>query len=251
MFTAYFDASGAPDQLAVVVAGFVSSAELWVEWEAEWRAKLRAYGLECFHNKELSEWPETKRADLISELCRIIRSYACFKTGIAVVNRHISEVFTEAESKEWKINAYAVAGRTAAREMRLWSLRGSGVMPELVYERGDAGQDRLRHLLVSQGYPEPFFRPKKEFTDRKSGVILQGAIPLQAADLLAYQICWRLREFLKTGKKPDSERLCSDLENIPGDYGTVEHDRLLLQKDALEQQDPDILVPRVRIKTNP
>ena len=76
------------------------------------------------------------------------------------------------------------------------------------------------------------------------------AIPLQAADLLAYEIFSRIREFMQTSQKPADARLCADLENIPGEYGTVELDRLALQRDAMEQGDPDILIPRVKIKTS-
>jgi hypothetical protein len=59
-----------------------------------------------------------------------------------------------------------------------------------------------------------------------------------------------MSEYLQTGQKPAEARLCADLENIPGEYGTVERDRLALQRDAMEQHDPDILIPSVEIKTS-
>jgi hypothetical protein len=121
-----------------------------------------SYGLSCFHYKELYEWPKSRRSDLIADLCGIIRPYVAAKTGVAVVNREMAAIFSESERKNWRINAYAVAGRTVAREMRLWCQRGSGILPELVYERGDVGQDKLTHLLTSQGYPNPIFKPKIE-----------------------------------------------------------------------------------------
>jgi hypothetical protein len=209
-----------------------------------------SYGLSCFHYKELYEWPKSRRSDLIADLCGIIRPYVAAKTGVAVVNREMAAIFSESERKNWRINAYAVAGRTVAREMRLWCQRGSGILPELVYERGDVGQDKLTHLLTSQGYPNPIFKPKKRYVDRKSGIVHLPAVPLQAADLLAYEIFWRMSEYLQTGQKPAEARLCADLENIPGEYGTVERDRLALQRDAMEQHDPDILIPSVEIKTS-
>jgi hypothetical protein len=39
-----------------------------------------------------------------------------------------------------------------------------------------------------------------------------------------------------------------DLENIPGGYGTVEFARLQLIRQALEEDDPDILIPGNKIK---
>jgi hypothetical protein len=249
MFTAYFDASGAKDQPVVVVAGFVSLAELWQEWEAEWLAKLSEYGLAYFHYNEISSWQEARKSRLIAELSRIIRCYVAHKAGVAVINRDMGEVFSELELKQWRINAYAVAGRTVAKEMRLWCMRGNGQLPVLVFEHGDDGQGQLAHLLTSQGYPEPIIKHKKKFTDRK-GKVHEPAIPLQAADLLAYELFWRVREHQRTGRIPAEARLSPDLENIPGDYGTVEYDRLTLQRDAFEQGHPDILIPSVRIKTS-
>ena len=125
MLKAYFDASGAQDQLAVVVAGFVSSAELWMEWEEEWLKKLSDYGLAYFHYKELNGWPKSKRSDLAADLCAMIRPYVSAKTGVAVINREVAAVFSDSERKNWRINAYAVAGRTAAREMRFRVKRGA------------------------------------------------------------------------------------------------------------------------------
>ena len=251
MFTAYFDASGAGDQLAVVVAGFVSSAELWIEWEAKWLEKLSEYGLDHFHYSELSSWPEPKKAALVAELCKIIRPHVASKSGAAVINQEVNAVFSGSEREEWRINAYAVAGRTVAKKMRQWCQAvGSGRMPELVFEHGDVGRGKLDYLLTSQGYPAPIFKYKKKTTDRKSGIVHEPAIPLQAADLLAYEIFRRIREYRKTGREPNDSRLCADLENIPGEYGCVEYDRLKLQRDSFEQEDPEILIPSVKIKTS-
>jgi hypothetical protein len=46
-------------------------------------------------------------------------------------------------------------------------------------------------------------------------------------------------------------RLPIDLENIPGECGTVEVGRLRLIRQALEEDDPEILVPSVKIRVNP
>jgi len=41
MFTAYFDASGSPDEgKALVVAGYVSTGEQWLEFDREWQSLL-------------------------------------------------------------------------------------------------------------------------------------------------------------------------------------------------------------------
>jgi hypothetical protein len=63
MFSAYFDASGKRDQPIVVVAGFVSSVQLWAEWEREWLKRLSEDGISCFHATDLKHLTEYRRKD--------------------------------------------------------------------------------------------------------------------------------------------------------------------------------------------
>jgi hypothetical protein len=250
MFTAYFDASGKRDQLVLAVAGFVARAEDWIDWEGEWLDRLAQDGLPYFHARELPHWPDWKKARLVEDLSAIIRNRVAFKTGVVVANSHLEKVFSEVQRKQWRMEAYAVAGKTAAQSMRLWAASWGGRIPELVFERGDDGQGQLCDLMASQGYPAPIFKPKKAYKDRKSGIIQEPAIPLQAADLLASELFRRVRAYQRDGHIcPDFARLSPNLDKIPGDCGTVESDRLKLIKQAFEESDPDILVPKVKIKT--
>ncbi len=250
MFSAYFDAAGDSRQSAVVVAGFVSSATQWVEWENEWIPRLKRDNLDCFHGKELARWDSRKRAALINDLSEIICPNVAYKTAIAVVCSQVESVFSEDERKRWGVNPYSIAGRTVATVMRRWCVTGSKVMPELVFERGDQGRDGLTAWLVREGYAEPIFRPKKRYTDRKSGIVHEPAIPLQAADLLAYAAAQRLKVYLRDGHiNLEFERLPRILDNIPGEAGTVEYDRLRLIRQQLSEDDPDLLIPGVKINT--
>jgi hypothetical protein len=259
MFSAYFDASGKRDQLIVVVAGFVSSAELWAEWEREWLKRLSVDGVSCFHATELKHHlTEYRRRVLFRDLETIIRAYVSAKAAVAVVNNQVDSIFSREEREEWRIHAYALAGRTVARQMRLWAGQWRGPLPELVFERGDDGAGQLQALLTKQGYPAAIFKPKRAFRDRKTGIIEQPAIPLQAGDLLAHEIFIRMRHYLKLGPddrkafvKDPASRIGVDLENIPGECGTIEEDRLRLVRQHLDEEDPQILVPAVKILTNP
>jgi hypothetical protein len=95
---------------------------------------------------------------------------------------------------------------------------------------------------MSQGYPTPIFKPKRFHKDRKSGIVHEPAVPLQAADLLAAEVFRRVRAYQQQGHiTEDSARLPSPLDKIPGECGSVEFDRLKLLKQAFEERDPDIL----------
>src|ERR1035438_237099 len=78
MFTAVFDASGTEhDKPVMVVAGFAASSDAWSSFESEWKKRLAADQLSCFHmNKfaqskgDFKEWEgdEPRRRRLLSDL---------------------------------------------------------------------------------------------------------------------------------------------------------------------------------------
>jgi hypothetical protein len=83
MFTAYFDASGAPDDphvKSVTVAGFLASADQWTRFDREWKKTLAAHGATALHMKEFSHsrgefkgWDTPKKAAFIGQLVTILQ----------------------------------------------------------------------------------------------------------------------------------------------------------------------------------
>ncbi len=56
-FSAYFDASGSPDDLHVhylTVAGFIATADQWTLFDRRWKKILKKYGVTKLHMKEFS-----------------------------------------------------------------------------------------------------------------------------------------------------------------------------------------------------
>ena len=243
MFTAYFDASGDNScRFVVAVCGFVASADAWITWETEWLERLRVSDLDALHMKELEK---SKHQKLIADLCEITRNHVARKFGVVVVNREILSRLSKTDQETLHMNSYALAGRTAARMVKVWTDGWSGPFPEIVFEKGDAGQEDLRHLLISQGYPEPDFRPKKTYTDQRSGIVHKAAVPLQAADLFANLLFCNIRESALSNT--NMARLPRGLDNIPGEPGEIEADRYALIKQGIEQSDTPLLVPGVKI----
>jgi hypothetical protein len=244
MFTAYFDASGSfHDQPVLAVAGFVASADGWIDWESAWLKRLKEDGLEYFHRNELSAWHPNRRKTLIDDLSAIILDHVSCKTGIAVVNEGLHTHLTDAERKQWRINAYSLAGRIAAKEMRAWSSSWGGRMPEMVFERGDDGSNDLKALMEGDGYASPIFKPKKTSINRKSGISEEGAIPLKAEDLLAYEVYSRGQTVeVDVHIKRAFMRLPDSLDRVSGACGVVGDNQLEFLRQGLDQRDSLIAI---------
>lgn len=244
MFTAYFDASGDnSSKYVVAVCGFVASADAWIAWQGEWLKRLRIpLGLHALHMKELKK---SENENLIADLCEITKDYVDHKFGVVVANREAWSRLSKKDQDRLHMNSYALAGRTAARDVRIWSSTWAGPFPELVFEKGDAGANDLRHLLVSQGYPEPHFRPKKTYTDKKTGIVHEAAVPLQAGDLFANLLFCNIRD--ASLNRTELARLPSALDKIPGEPGCIEADRYEFIKQGIEQSADLVVVPGVKL----
>jgi hypothetical protein len=253
MFTAYFDASGTTHSTErLVMGGFIASADPWVDFEKEWIVRLKKDGLNILHMKELGRWDPIKKQRLIDDLCAIVAAHASYRIAVIVINHKINQHLSGADQKKWHTQAYSYAGRTCAKEVRIWASKWKGPMPELIYEKGDTGQPDLRRLLEGKGgYPNFQFRPKKDHRDKKSGNLIVGPVPLQAADLLAYEVaawCNRMREE-KPKSQREAPRIQKDLHKMDGITGVAIDDYLKFFKDGVKQIDALVMIPNVKIRT--
>lgn len=246
MFTAYFDAGGdSHSQRLLALGGFVAHSEAWMNWEKEWYARLKADKLTLLHIKELYKMEKAAKSRLLNDLSEITRNYVANKFGVVVYNAELTANVTEKDRRRWRIQAYALAARTAARAVRLWAESWGGRMPELVFEDGDKGKGDFMYAMERDGYPSPIFKPKRSYVHKKSGILIDSAGPLQAADLLSYNLFSLCRDSFKTGRV---ENLTRALHLIPGECGCVEYERYRLIKQGLEQGDSLVMVTDVKIQ---
>jgi hypothetical protein len=228
MFTACFDASGSQhDQVSVVVAGLLSTADGWISFDSDWRARLAEDGIEFFRMSEFAQsqgqfvgWDrqETKRRAILSDLSDIIFNHAFRKFGCAVVNKTFTEHFSEKNRHLFRINSYCLAAMTAAATVDNWAESERIRTPvELVFEDGDEGKGMLMDRMSGIGRPLPVFRPKK---DRASdnGAVVKGFTPLQAADMLAYEMFVNVRNYHTNLDRPFRWGLRQFAE-MPGNVG--------------------------------
>jgi hypothetical protein len=215
MFTAALDASGSREQLIVVVAGFVAPDRAWDEFGEQWTERLAQDALEYFHMREYThsvgpwrEWKgDTRRRNrLYGDLMDIVRSHVSRKFGSVVAPSKLNTI-NDALREHFNITEYSLAGRTIAAAIRRWmdSEKISGDV-RMVFEHGDEGRGKLLRIFESDNLPPPEFLKKKEY------------LPLQAADILAYEI-FNAVEKVERNQLKNPRWPLGELNKIPGEPG--------------------------------
>jgi len=79
--------------------------------------------------------------------------------------------------------------------------------------------------MQKDGFPDPLFKPMKD-TKLKNGSIEQGAIPLQAADLYAFELFDAMRTIEQGKKLPVISEPLSILDKICGEPHFTSNERV-------------------------
>lgn len=269
MLSAAFDASGSKhDQPVLIVAGFVSTVDAWVDFDREWKSRLDKDGLDYFHANEFAQssgsfadgWKnnEKRRRALLADLMGIIQSHAHQKVASIVVNSALNAKMDKGVRDSFYLEAYPLAGRTVAKKVADYARSFHAKhFPEFIFEDGDLDHGMLMTRFKKDGYPEPIFRPKRDTVDRKNpDLIKRGYRPLQAADLLAYELFLAYKQDAKGGVYFDNFRWAyKEFDKMPGTPGIYTEKDIARTSDMLKQkhqgneiiQDPEngaYLLPR-------
>ncbi len=193
--TAYFDASGHPDQgTLLVVGGFLSFEPRWLELERRWNAVLTEAGIKIFHMSEFINckgefvsWKgkEKKRQKFLNRLGQIVVEGVVKSFASYVVLEDWRKVEQEYELSENDFQPYALAGWSCVGHMRGWCDEHAYDKDRALYlfEHGDKHQFNLKR------------RVEKDFgliiqTERKPAVTA-----LQSADFAVWQMLNIMRTF--------------------------------------------------------
>lgn len=254
MFTAFSDESGSPDQASVVVAGFLASDEQWVEFERNWTDTLHNFGISHFHASEFAhsvgefaKWKDHTKDQALKEgrqrflrqlLAHIIlRTRFCYSHTVRMSDyRKLNGVYILSA-----VPPYALCGRTAVKSVTEWATRNHVPETHIKYVFEDGAKDKgffLKRMVKDRGF-EPILKKKDE------------AIPLQAADLLAYETNAAIRDIFEKGVT-EFERLRFPIrmieDNVPhrmADFGTYSEKDLeafcvnakIPRRDSINEQD--------------
>jgi hypothetical protein len=213
-----FDASGQENRSdALVVGGFVSSAEHWAEFSRQWIERLSRDGLEYFHRTEIEHRvPKSKHNALFGDLMKIIKRNAYRKFVWAVLTKKLTDALSGEDKIREHIGAYSVAGTMCAKDVEQWMYEnGMRSAPAHVFEEGDIGAGKLRDAMILNGMSAPVFRPGKRPKINSSGVTIQPFVPLQAADFIAGEYFMHVSRKISGSDFP-MRRGLKEFESMPG-----------------------------------
>lgn len=241
---AYFDDSGHPDdQDVVLVAGWAGNVEQWVLWEQGWNKVLSDFDIKpgFFHMtdfeaatrsdveenpyKHLSSRQRQRFLDrLINHIGTRVRRSFCILVPMYDY-REVNELYY---LEEWLGKPYSIAALGIVQKLKAWKTQFAPNDPlEVFFESGTKHQGDMRKVFKQFGYDEPIFRDKK------------SVIPLQAADLLA----WENFSMFKTGIVRGSFMRMAEQTSGHEQHGIFSTPRLIqvCEQSQVPKRDPDKL----------
>jgi hypothetical protein len=242
-FSGYFDASGddtCKDTIVVSVAGFMASADIWMDVESEWTDRTARAGIKKFHmvecancTEEFKGWHDKEKErqkllrDLIDLMKPLTRKFSC-----AVPLKIYRKTLSSEYANDPLYKAYALAGRWCAGRLRQWVWQEKSPPLHRIgfyYERGDKWQEELKQQMVGDDLPEPNFKPKWDVC-KNGEVIEKGLVPFQLADTLAYltflHYKYELKQMKDWGKMESIRWMLAEIESRvrgPLDYVTTQN----------------------------
>ena len=237
--TSYLDESGThAGSDTIVVAGFLSTPRRWELFELAWRQILNKHGIAFFHmtdfaasREQFEGWDESKRRDCLGGLLEVINHHVIGSVGI-VINMSDYHALVSPEAAKYAGGPYGFAASSC---MMLFSrvMEATGVLGKIAYvfESGAEGHGQVaeafNNTLSNPSNREYFhllsikFEPKQDF------------VPLQAADILAYELYQHLPTHLGNSSRPTRYPLRA-LSQTPHDWGQVDPQSLALMAHTIE-----------------
>jgi hypothetical protein len=245
-FEVYFDDSGTDGNTPVAVAAcYVATKEQWVEFVRNWNEVQVKEGFDCFHmahfvakpdagHAPFCDWDKTKKSRVYSKLASIINTRVRKAFAIAVpksaFDKHVFPEFKD----QYAADHYTWAVKATLGLLEKWRKDYNVLAPmQYVFDRGSLGEPQIRKV-----WDESLLYRDVE-VERRYGIVPAGVMfqdksifkPLQAADILAWQMQNHMRRTVMIGKDPNDHRLAHDgfkqlRTNRPTDLGFFSADQM-------------------------
>ena len=216
MLVAYLDESGtAAASPTLWLAGYVAHAATWFEVSRLWRHALGRAGVPSLHmvdlaagRKAFKEWDSSRRRDLLAELIDILEANRVVGVGAGVEKVAYQRAIVDSGflsssqlTKGWWKTPYLIAFQDVLVEC----LTASEALPKsetlsVVVENQPEFSGRAR-LVFEQVRDKPHV-PGPNRLASISFASKTEAIPLQAADLLAYELRKGHHQFTQSEGRP-------------------------------------------------
>jgi hypothetical protein len=226
----YFDESGTHGGSSTFsLAGYVSTPERWATFETEWRAALADFGLEFWHmasfaNRvgEYGQWTEDVRRERFARLASIIQKHAVYSIG-TVFSMADYETSIPFRVRKFFGGPYGAAAASTFFTGGEYARKNDAWMA-YVFESGAQGAGQVLHLFeANQRDPkeQEYFRLLSLRFENK-----RQFVPLQAADMLAYELYRHLPTVLGADPRPARWFHLAPLETEPRSWGHLAIDQL-------------------------
>ena len=189
MMTAYIDESGIhAGSPAVVIAGYISTVEKWECFQRAWSAELKNAGVGylhmnefCHSRGEFAGWSKESKDVLIKTLIQIVKDHVLFGVGCVLISKNASNVFNESQIKQLgdPTTFFAVL-----RALELSGEQPNGQGLSFVFDEKQDGVSLCMAAYKNAKQISNYGNTLNAISFADDKVIT----PLQAADLLAYEV---------------------------------------------------------------
>jgi hypothetical protein len=236
---AYFDDSGTdPGNPSLVVAGFASTEEQWDRFSDEWLGVQEKFEAPPFHAKEFddarrgfgpyTDWPKSKREEYLKKLLAIIarRTHKSFGTALEKA-AYESLIGSQLAFREYFYAPFAFSSVNCVFQVCDWrNDLYAGEPIQLCFDEGNKNIGQLlsvaKNVLIGS---DRMVEDVRQEDDKRTP-------PLQAADLLAFEMCVEARAVLRNSYRYSRYPL-QRLDELPHEWLEVNHDNLQARIDEL------------------
>jgi hypothetical protein len=242
VLTVYLDDSGTHGGAEVTaVAGFVSTKLLWDAFRKEWSRVLRKEHIEIFRMSDLENrqgefegWSKERTEAFRAKLFDIIHRRTLVPIGSALVNADWAKVMPAHIRAEWG-GSYGWCAEDCAHQVYKWAKRtGTPGKFRYIFEKGTVGHGQLGKMFADYANNpkwEAFRIGGYSFEEKK-------LMPLQAADLMAYELYKQMCNQVITWKRPMRRSLALLLEGQDVHYLQFHNaERLMKMVNAASELD--------------
>jgi hypothetical protein len=215
----YFDDSGTDGGTPVAVAAcYVSSKEQWDQFVKNWDRVRTDEGFDVFHmaefvakpeagHKPFCDWDNVKKDRVYAKLASIINSRAQMGFAIAVPKKAFDQFVFPEFKEQYAKDHYTWAVKSVLGLVANWRGKfGITIAMQYVFDAGSLGQQQINEIWTQY--------EQIKSAEQKYGIVPNGVMfqddkffkPLQAADILAWQMQNHLRRTVLLGRDADDRR---------------------------------------------
>jgi hypothetical protein len=221
---AYFDDSGShSDSPITAMGGIVASADEWNKFTSEWHERLEADGIAVFHMADCQngsgefreDWTQERKDVFVKDLTEIINRNVQLFIGVVVpqVNFDVAKLDFPTVTK----SPIEFCADYSCVQLAVWAEKSDDRKNmAMVFDDGSKIMKEMLNLFSGKNKPDW----NKVYGSRKKN------IPLQAADLFAYELFRRYRSQVEGKQIPIRRAMKTLLEGkelylIPGEVETI------------------------------